>query len=456
VVQGENNKLRAIDEETRCLVNSTCEPAERLSHDRLDALVVVMRALYSKAGVLPMLWKADVDAAVRRVLIKPQHRFAAWVAFIAGGERLVAQHFATPFGSIASVHAWERIGAMICHVARRVLWLPLLRYVDDFFAADHPECAEHSMHCFARLTRCMLGSTAIAARKLECGAPLVILGLKLDVSRDGITCWPSEDKVVKWSAKIDEALNTSKLPAGEASKLAGALSWAGQNVFRRLGRALLRPLFWQAKCKSGRISKPLRLALQWWMEVLRLQLRENIPWQGSDAAPIEIFADARSTPPRVAAVMFADGESYYCDLEPSEQVVGFFEKRGDGQIMSLELLSIALALSSFAPWLQRRKVRIWSDNKGAEGSLRKGSAKKFDHTCLVHALWHRAAQLQLSMFIDRVPTDDNIADLPSREDYRLLQTMRSKQVIARLDPMFCDPAAWNSLSVKAEFLRSRV
>ena len=89
--------------------------------------------------------------------------------------------------------------------------------------------------------------------------------------------------------------------------------------------------------------------------------------------------------------------------------------------MSLELLSIALGLSSFAPWLKGRKVHVWSDNTGAEASTSRGSARSFDHTCLVHAVWLQAAKLGIDMRVDRVPTEDNISDLPSSEDYVLLQ-----------------------------------
>ena len=47
-----------------------------------------------------------------------------------------ASHYACPFGAVASVHAWERVGVAICSIARKLLGIPLMRYVDDFFAAD--------------------------------------------------------------------------------------------------------------------------------------------------------------------------------------------------------------------------------------------------------------------------------------------------------------------------------
>jgi len=41
-----------------------------------------------------------------------------------------------PFGAVASVHAWERVGALVTVAIRRLLHIPVMRYVDDFFSFD--------------------------------------------------------------------------------------------------------------------------------------------------------------------------------------------------------------------------------------------------------------------------------------------------------------------------------
>ena len=47
--------------------------------------------------------------------------------------------------------------------------------------------------------------------------------------------------------------------------------------------------------------------------------------------------------------------------------------------MALELLSVALGISTFAPHLEGRRVRVWSDNIGAEHGMRTCAAKSPDH-----------------------------------------------------------------------------
>ena len=55
-------------------------------------------------------------------------------------EVLVSTHYSCMFGAIGSVHAWERVGAAVAHLARKYLKIALLRYVDDLFAPGRFDC----------------------------------------------------------------------------------------------------------------------------------------------------------------------------------------------------------------------------------------------------------------------------------------------------------------------------
>ena len=47
-------------------------------------------------------------------------------------------------------------------------------------------------------------------------------------------------------------------------------------------------------------------------------------------------------------------------------------------------------------------------------SVRRGSARSRDHAQLVHSQWLHAAKMGVNLWIQRVATEENIADLPSR------------------------------------------
>ena len=105
-------------------------------------------------------------------------------------------------------------GELIKALARRILKLPVLRFVDDYFSAESKETAQHAMQCLARcdcifhvfhflvpvtclirVVRAVMGEDAIAKNKLEHGNPLTILGTTVEVSMAGVIFVPNEEKV---------------------------------------------------------------------------------------------------------------------------------------------------------------------------------------------------------------------------------------------------------------------
>ena len=79
----------------------------------------------------------------------------------------------------------------------------------------------------------MLGATAIAERKLQHANPLPILGFDVGVGKAGVIFQPEGEKKEQWKLQIRTALVRMRLDGGEASSLAGRLSFGAQHLFRR-------------------------------------------------------------------------------------------------------------------------------------------------------------------------------------------------------------------------------
>ena len=60
---------------------------------------------------------------------------------------------------------------------------------------------------------------------------------------------------------------------------------------------------------------------------------------------------------------------------------------------------------------------------GAEHGTAKGSARAFDHNALIHNVWMQALLHHFALWVYRVPTDDNLSDLPSRCEYELIHEL---------------------------------
>ena len=191
---------------------------------------------------LRVVCQADIDSAFRRVPVHPEHRQYGYIVFRHKGKAVVAKHLGLPFGAVASVHHWERTGELIKAIARRLLHLPVLRQVcamrvcaclrsvvdctcqvrgrllhcrpqrehsareanlrEARLLAHVARCAFATFLCACRLTRCLLGETAIAKHKLQHANPLPVLGINVGIGRAGVIFQPEAEKTAKWMAQI--------------------------------------------------------------------------------------------------------------------------------------------------------------------------------------------------------------------------------------------------------------
>lgn len=214
----------------------------------------------------------------------------------------------------------------------------------------------------------LLGKDSIAVAKVGWGSTLCVLGIEISISEKGFLGRPARDKIVKWLGCISKALDEDYLAPGDASKLGGKLGWGASHLFRKLGRAMLRPIFDQKSRRDGAVSSELRHSLRWWKTVLMMELAELHQWETTDDAIVHLFCDASSTPPHLGAVLFVDGQCLWTHRPLESHVMSFFQSRKDNQIMGLELLGVSLGLSTFAQYVTKRRVVIHCDNSGAEVS----------------------------------------------------------------------------------------
>ena len=144
------SKLRRKEES----VNGYTFPQEKMRTQTLDFLWIAMTTFVQILGELPCLFKADINAAFRRIPICKKDRWACGVAFKWLDQIFVSMHHSCPFGAIGSVHAWERsdqyclvvgcallvfvhrVGALLQHILKRLLNVVLFRYVDDYFGIE--------------------------------------------------------------------------------------------------------------------------------------------------------------------------------------------------------------------------------------------------------------------------------------------------------------------------------
>ena len=434
----QNGSVRLVDDATKSGVNPCGFANEKLSEHRLGVWFQMVKRLTGMGFGDLFSAKLDVKAAFKRVPILPCHRWIAEVVFRAFGVDWHCCHYAMPFGYLAAVYSWERLSILLWCILVRLLFLPCGKYVDDYYLVESAACVEVALECAADVMRAILGEQSLSPSKIAWGNPLNLLGFSVQAFPTFAKFELSEDKRLKWLCSINEALESGVLSSNQAAQLGGRLAFAGTFLFRRLGRAMLRPLFAQQHkpTHGGIINRQMRMALAWWSRALSERCCEEFSFETLDTVQAELFVDAASTPGVVAAVLVIGDASFFAFSAVPKEWDDFWVHRRDNQIMGLELLSILFGLHAFADVLGGRTIRIWSDNHAGCHAVIRGGSKQPDHNQLVHRIWSFCFDHKVSPWLSTVPSDDNVADGPTRGDYAVLASLGSKLITAQV-PSVC-------------------
>lgn len=175
------------------------------------------------------------------------------------------------------------------------------------------------------------------------------------------------------------------------------------------------------------LDPALREALVQWKDLVDAGPPRTIDQQVSKKADVIIFTDGFTPDPRdksqsrlpdrVGAVMFDRRllrPKQFSEVIPKSVSEKWLQRTT--QIIPIEMMAPVLALSSFADRLVNSDVILLIDSEAVEAALIKGYSSKSDVCLIISVFWKLALKLRCRIFIDRVSTDANPADWPSRND----------------------------------------
>lgn len=144
-------------------------------------------------------------------------------------------------------------------------------------------------------------------------------------------------------------------------------------------------------------------------------------------ADVVIFTDGftpdprkkENLPDRVGAVLF--DRRLIQPLQFTEVVPKSVQKfwiTRKTQIVPVEMVAPIIALQTFKERLVGSDLILLIDSEAVEAALIKGYSSKEDLCVLISIFWDLVFELRIRVFIDRVATDANPADWPSRDDLK--------------------------------------
>jgi len=136
--------------------------------------------------------------------------------------------------------------------------------------------------------------------------------------------------------------------------------------------------------------------------------------------------------PWTGGVLFKKGEAplqFSCEVH--QKLIAKWLPR-KSQIAMVELFATVVALKTFGHRIAGSWSLLLVDSEPVQGALVKGYSSREDLCELVGIFWNLALELKINLYIDRVPTDANPADPPSRDNL----SVGAKAGWITVDPIF--------------------
>ncbi|KAJ9438887.1 hypothetical protein DIPPA_32504 [Diplonema papillatum] len=421
--KGWQTKLRACDDGRMALVNKAVHMTTRVRLDTVDVFVEVARQLAQQASgkyAGTAFYSVGLDHRDAYRQMKAQNDVICRCVVAEGPDGLLRffRLDRLSFGEAASVVHYNAFAKILARVVRSGLSLPLLQYYDDFACP----CRLEDDLVLADILELLGGilRTSFNDEKTTQGSSFRHLGLIFLIDGDGVHVSLSEPRKEKLVFVLKGVLARDSLAPGEAASLAGKLGFASSSLFGKVGRVPLQPLFRRANASSTyrdfKLGRELRVSLQWWVDVLRSEVRvfqKSIPLHPvspDTGTRCVLFTDACPRGLGAVLVVLMEGvvssvEYYSCPVPA--RAVGL-------PIHALEFAAVSVAFGLWFKEMAGVQVSVWVDNNVVLASLVQGQSRARMLLAPVHRLWQDIARAKARVWFERVSSEMNIADLPSR------------------------------------------
>ena len=398
----------------------------------------------------------DLEKAFKQIPVKKAH--AQFAIFCVWNPRLKKPQFfeakVMPFGVKASVPSFNRVGRALAVILVSLFDIPCNHYFDDYPIVT---CAEDSENAgeVAGLVFELLGWDVKTEgdKAAGFGEVLKTLGVEFrfrDAVKGEVGIVNRQDRVEEIAEDIQGILASGILKPAHAASLRGRLLFAQGQCFGRCGLASLRILGrWAGAGGLGRPSwRRVEAALRFWLAYFAAAAPRSLSC--SDMNPVVIFTDGACEGVdrdivTIGGVIYdaATGGPECFGFQVPWDVVRSWRAEGKEQVIGqAEILPVYVAKYTWSKRVRNRRVLHFVDNESAKFALVKGSSPQEDSAKILDAFWEQEARLGTYSWFDRVRSESNPGDAPSRLDFEPMEAMGVRVVSARWDPVAVTSARW--------------
>lgn len=423
----QKNKVRGCDSATTNLINQITEIKEKLQLPSTDSNVAALRKLRTLAPEDDLQgWVLDERKAYRQIAVRPDHRKFSVICLKSPCSRQPAFFVMVghSFGLVSAVYNYNRRSAAINEFLVSIFGLVAFSFYDDKYGFETSRSAASARHV-AECVHWWLGAS-FDQKKLQLSETPTILGVTYNLK--DLQLEIKAERKVDLLDEIDSILAAGCLDPGSAGKLKGKLMFGASQLWGKVGRAFLRPISERQYFKfphnqEFKLDPPLVESLVQWRKLIEAGPPRPIDLACGRLADAVIFTDGftpdpRSSdrsPDRIGGVLF--DRRLKQPRQFTAEVPAWIKEQWlerTTQIMPIEMIAPVVALSSFSDRVVGADIILLIDSEAVEAALVKGYSSREDMCHIISVFWDLALELRCRIFIDRVSTDANPADWPSR------------------------------------------
>ena len=424
--------------------NSTVSVADVPLHHSVDDYTACA-AHAARQQAVCSTWGHDLEAAYRQLPVRDRHECFTFLRVPDG--LCLFRHNSLSFGAVASVWAFNRVADTLTVLARKLIWSPVLHFVDDFGATEPEEFAPSGFDSFADMVH-LLGLRTKPKKAQSPSRSQKMLGVFITTGPLEASLDPCPDRLGRILATVRDCLRCNTLKPDEAQTLAGRLNFLQTTCFGRVGSALLAPLYARAHFlqtdenrDNNQLSHALRSTLTALLSLLPECPPRRIPFF-QDSPITVLYTDAffrmgdkmfKPGSPNVpwrwkcekapdlvngwGIVLRIQGEVWVCAGAVPPAVVKVFSKRR-AYIYALEILAQVLAFVVFST-VMTPCVCSYIDNMPGQSALQKGFGRDECINNLLAFFWCLVGKQGRFPCFEWIPSQQNIADPISRFDFSI-------------------------------------
>ena len=427
----QSDKIRPVDDFTASGVNDCCRADRNLTLSTLDhffALVCSVAVAFPSSQV--QFCKRDHKSAYRQLALDEGALQYACVVFWHKeyGRPVCFIHLALPFGPRAAVVNYNRVGQAVTGLLQLMFMLPCDSFFDDYWLVAPLHLIQRIFDMFGAV-HALLNLEIKTEKDLPPTFVGELLGHVVDLSALPYTLYNSERRKAGIIAMVEDALRSGRLRPRIAGELAGKFAFACTALYGRVGRAALKPVYERqhSSAFARKLSPQLRAALLCILDIVHNAPSRVVLPSYFGSRPVTLAYTDGQGEGWIAAVVFPRPpfKPAYTAMQLPEDLCRLFAPKNP--IEQIETAAVLLLLEVFFEELKDTDVRLFVDNIAAQGSLIRGFSRSFSQALLCGAVWARVARARVGLWVDRVASEENIADIPTRPDkserFALLRTL---------------------------------